>query len=105
MVFETYVYLFWFYQFYVITNKRIVHRRHFTFGGRHIDEVFLDATPVKEIVREASNPLFDLLDLEDVYVYFQRLERPEPFIFKKPEDPREIEALMEKAAVKKFDYD
>jgi len=80
-----------------------VHRRHFTFGGRHIDEVFLEATPVKEIVRDASNPVFDLLGLEDVYVYFQRLERPEPFIFIKPEDPRAIEVIMERAAVKKLD--
>ena len=103
IVFETYTYLFWFYQFYIITNKRIAHRRHFTFGGRHIDEVFLEATPVKEIIRDAQNPLFDMLQLEDVYIYFQRLERPDPFIFKKPEDAREIETIMEKAAVKKLD--
>mgnify|MGYP001583425100 FL=1 len=80
-----------------------MHRRHFTLGGRHNDEVFIDATPVREIIRMASNPIFDLLHLEDVYVYFQRLERPEPFIFKKPEEPREIENIMEKAAVKKLD--
>ncbi len=80
-----------------------MHRRHFTLGGRHIDEVFIDATPVREIVRVASNPLFDLLHLEDVYIHFQRLERPEPFVFVKPEAPREIEVIMEKAAVKKLD--
>ena len=105
LVYETYIFLFWYYQFYIITNKRIVHRRHFTLGGRHIDEVFLDATPIKEIIREASNPLFDLIHLEDVYIYFQRLERPEPFIFRKPEEPRVVENIMERAAVKKLDIE
>ena len=103
LVFATYVFLFWYYQFYIITNKRIVHRRHFTFGGRHMDEVFIDATPIREIVRVASNPFFDLLHLEDVYVHFQRLERPEPFIFQKPMEPRVVESIMEQAAVQKFD--
>lgn len=105
LVFTTYVFLFWYYQFYIITNKRIVHRRHFTLGGRHMDEVFIDATPIREIVRMAPNPFFDLLHLEDVYVHFQRLERPDPFIFKTPMEPRVVERIMERAAVNKFDVE
>lgn len=70
-----------------------------------MDEVFIDATPIREIVRMASNPFYDLLHLEDVYVHFQRLERPDPFIFKTPMEPRVVERVMERAAVQKFDIE
>lgn len=96
-----YSFLQWYYQFYIITTKRIAHIHYFRFGGFHLDEVFHRQTSPSEIHKNPENFLFDFLGIEDVYVYFKRLERPEPFIFKVPQDADVIEELLESYTLQK----
>lgn len=97
----TYSFLQWFYQFYIITTKRMAHIHYFRFGGFHLDEVFHRQTNPSEIDKSPENFLFDFLGIEDVYVYFKRLERPEPFVFKVPQDADVIEELLESYTLQK----
>lgn len=94
-IWGTFVFMYWYYQFYIITNKCILHIHFFRIGGYHSDEVFLDVSPEREIDRKPPNIFYDLLGIEDVYVYFHRFERPEPFIFKTPSNAQQIETLLE----------
>ncbi|MBI2622237.1 hypothetical protein HYW66_01210 [Candidatus Microgenomates bacterium] len=100
LVHTVFSFFFWYYQFYIITNKCLIHVHFFRVGGYHFDEVFLEKTPMREIDTNPPNIFFDLLNLDDVYVYFQRLERPEPFIFKTPSDAQAIEDLLEDLTAK-----
>lgn len=92
---EIYAFMYWYYQFYIITSKRILHIHFFRIGGYHSDEVFLEISPEREIDRRPPNVFYDLLGIENVFVYFHRAERPEPFIFQLPSNAEEIEALLE----------
>lgn len=93
--FGIFSYLYWYYQFYVITDKCILHRHFFRLGGHHSEEVFLDTSPEREIKRSASNFVYSLLDVEDVQVSFQRPGLGD-FIFEAPENPQQIEDILEK---------
>lgn len=94
----TFVFMFWYYQFYIITTRCIMHRHFFRLGGYYSEEVFLETSPEREIIREASNYLFGLLDIEDVIVYFQR-PGLENFTFKMPENPQKIEDSLEQVCL------
>ncbi len=98
----THIYLFWYYQFYIITSKRLVHVHFFRIGGFHLDEVFHEQTSPLEIDRNPQNFILDFLGIEDIYVYFHRYERPEPFIFKMPQDVNIIEDILEGYMIKKI---
>lgn len=102
-IFTLYTFLSWFYQFYIITDKRLISVHYFRVGGFHLDEVFHTKTNPLEIDRHPQNFLLDLLGIEDLYVYFQRFERPEPFIFKAPENHIKIGELLENHSLKKED--
>lgn len=95
--FGIFSYLYWYYQFYVITNKYIIYRHYFTLGGHHSEEVFLETSPEREIQRGASNIIYGLLDVENVVVSFQRPGLGE-FVFIAPENPQEIEDTLEQTA-------
>lgn len=94
LIFETFIFMRWYYQFYIITNRCIMHIHFFRLGGYHIDEVFLERIKEQEIDRKAPNLLLDLFDIEDVYVYFPHLEREAPFIFNMPSNPKKIEDIL-----------
>lgn len=93
--FGIFSYLYWYYQFYIITNKYIVYRHFFRIGGHHTEEVNLETSPEREIQRSTSNFIFSLLDIEDVVVSFQRPGLGE-FEFTAPENPQAIEDTLEK---------
>lgn len=95
LVLSTYIFLHWFYMFYIITNKRLMHVHFFRIGGFHLDEVLHERTDPLEIDREPKNFFLDFLGIEDIYVYFHRFERPEPFLFETPENSNRIEELLE----------
>lgn len=85
----------WFYQFYIITSKRLIHIHFFRIGGFHLDEVFYLRTRPTEVERSPRNFLLDFLGIEDVFVHFKNLERTIPFIFEMPVDSEQIEKLLE----------
>lgn len=94
------IFMNWFYQFYIITNKRLIHIHYFRIGGFHLDEVFYLHTKPTEIERHPQNFLFDFLGVEDVFVFFKNLERTVPFIFQAQPDSASIEKLLEEHLLK-----
>ncbi len=98
LVFTFFSFMYWFYQFYIITNRAIIHRFFFRFGGSHSEEVFLEASPEREILLESESPIFSLLGIEDVKVFFQRPGLGE-FVFKIPENPEGIENALEEISL------
>ena len=93
--FAVYAFMRWFYQFYIITSKRLIHIHYFRIGGFHLDEVFYLQTKPTEVECHPRNFLLDFLGIEDVFVYFKNLERTVPFTFNMPPDSGKIEKLLE----------
>ncbi len=93
--FAVFIFMRQFYQFYIITSKRLIHIHYFRIGGFHLDEVFYLRTRPTEVERHPKNFLLDFLGIEDVLVYFKNLERTVPFIFETPADSDKIEKLLE----------
>lgn len=91
-------FMYWYYQFYIITNKCVFHRHFFRLGGYYSEEVFLETSPEREIVRQSPNPIFGFLELDDIYVYFQR-PGLEIFVFRLPRDAQRIEDALETVTI------
>ena len=92
---EIYAFLSWYYQFYMITNKAIIHKRFFRIAGGYSEVVFLDQMHQQEIDRNPPNLLYDYLRIENVTVRFHKFERDEPFVFTTPENAQEIEDAIQ----------
>jgi|SRR3989344_3241157 len=95
LVIELYTFMNWYYQFYIITNKAIVHRQSFRIFGIFSESVYGENMHVQDIARNSPNIIYDLLKIQDVYVYFHKLEREEPFIFKTPQNAQAIDDLLQ----------
>lgn len=99
---SSYLFAYWYFQFYIVTNQRLMHIHFFRFGGFHMDEVAYADIPKAEVECRPSNPLYDLLNVEDVYVYFRRTDRPEPFVFNVPADAEAVENLLEEIVTRRW---
>ena len=51
-----------------------------------------------KISRVASNLLYDILNVEDIYIEFRREDRQEPFIIRTPDHPEEFEEILDEIA-------
>lgn len=100
LVLAIYLYLNWYYHFYVITNKAIIDRYSFRIAGPYSEVIFGEQLHVQEIIRKPLNIFYDFLKINDVYVYFHKLEKEEPFIFSSPQDSQRIEDLIEDLSAK-----
>lgn len=94
-VIEIFSFMTWYYQFYVITNKAIIHRYCFRIGGPYSEVVYHDKMHIQDVTRNSSNVIYDFLKIQDIYVYFHEIERKESFIFKTPSDAQAIEDLLD----------
>ena len=92
---EMYHFLLWYYELYTVTNKAIIHRHFFRIIGEYSETVYGDKMHVQDVARVATNAFYDYLKIQDVYVYFHKLERERPFIFKTPENAQEIDDLIQ----------
>ena len=95
LITETFTFLSWYFEFYVITNKQIVHRYSFRIFGSYTESVYGEKMHIQEIERRSSNLIYDFLKIQDVYVYFHKLERENPFIFKTPEDAQVVDDVLQ----------
>lgn len=100
LVSEIYIFLNWYYHFYVITNKALIERFSFRIAGPYSEVVFGEKLHVQEIIRKPLNIFYDFLRIQDVYIYFHKLEKEEPFIFRSPQDSQQIEDLIEDLSAK-----
>lgn len=94
-VIEIYSFMTWYYHFYIITNKAIVHRHSFRIGGPYSEIVYGDKMHIQDITRSSSNVIYDFLKIQDIYVYFHEIERKEPFILQTPSDAQAIEDILD----------
>lgn len=95
LVIALYLFLSWYYHFYVITTKALIDRYSFRLGGPYSEVVFGDKMHVQEIVRKPRNIFYDFLKIYDVSIYFHKLEKEEPFIFRNPENSQQIEDIID----------
>ncbi len=98
VVFGMFTSMNWFYQFYVVTNKRILHIHFFKTQGEHFEEVFVAAGIEIKISRVGSNLIYNILNVEDIYIEFRREDRQEPFIIRTPNRPEEFEEILDEIA-------
>lgn len=54
---------------------------------------------VQDVTRKATNTIYDYFKIQDVYVYFHKLERERPFIFKTPENAQQIDDLIQSLVI------
>lgn len=99
LLIELYAFLSWYYQFYIVTNKAIIHKRFFRIAGFYSEVIFLEQMHQQEIDRSPSNLLYDYLRIENVTVRFHKLQREDPFMFKNPENAQEIEDAIQNITV------
>jgi len=97
-VFAMFISVNWFYQFYVVTNKRILHIHFFETQREHFEEVFVAAEIEIKISRVANNFIYNILNVEDIYIEFRREYRQEPFIIRIPNRPKEFEEILDEIA-------
>jgi|SRR3989344_6479246 len=95
LVLVIFLFLSWYYHFYIITSKAIIDRYSFRIMGPYSEVVFGDKMHVQEIIRRPTNMIYDFLKVHDVYVYFHKLEKEEPFIFLSPQNSQQIEDTIE----------
>ncbi|HEY4033761.1 MAG TPA: hypothetical protein VGL94_07355 [Ktedonobacteraceae bacterium] len=88
--------MYWFYQFYVITNKRIQHFHFFQVQGKLSVEMFFTANTKIKVSRAATNLIYSILNVEDIAIEFRHDIHKEPFIIRAPNYPREIEEILDK---------
>ena len=88
-------FLAWYYQLYIVTNRAIIHRLFFRIVGEYSETVYGDKMHVQNVDRKATNTIYDYLRIQDVYVYFHKLEREEPFVFKTPENAQKVDDLIQ----------
>lgn len=100
LLLEVFNFMTWYYQFYIVTNRALLHRHFFTIGGFYSEVVFLDEVHQQEIIRQPPNFIYDFLKVQDVYVYFHKLEREEPFIFQTPSNAQVIEDVLQDLTIK-----
>ncbi len=93
--FGAYIFMRWYYQFYIITNKRLMHIHFFRLMGFYEEEIFFEKVTTERIDRNTDNILYDLLGIEDVYVYMLTIESVEPFIFRSPQNAQVIESILD----------
>jgi hypothetical protein len=98
-VFNMFTFANWFFEFYIITDKRILHIHFFKSQGEHFEEIFIAAGIEIKISRTANNLLYNILNVEDVNIEFRREYRQKQFIIQKPARPKEIEDILDTIAI------
>jgi hypothetical protein len=87
----------WYFNLYVVTNRKIIEVSYKPLASRVTNEVLLDQVKCTEIDTKVGGMLNELLDIGDVIVTFDRPTHQEEFIFNDVEDPKAIEVHLENA--------
>ncbi len=90
----TYTCMKWYFTFYIVTTKRIIICQFFKVIGTYYQELLLYRRAEQETKRVTANILYDLLDIEDIYITVHTEDIPEPFVFKTPQHPGQIEMAL-----------
>ena len=69
-------------------------------AGFYSESVMLNQMHQQRMERDSPNLIYDFLKIQDLYVYFHKLEREEPFVFKTPDDAQVLEDLLQGLIIK-----
>lgn len=69
-------------------------------AGFYSESVMLNQMHEQRMERDSPNLIYDFLKIQDLYIFFHKLEREEPFIFKTPEDAQLLEDLLQELIIK-----
>lgn len=96
----TYTVLNWYYEFYIITSRRLIKTHLFRTVGTYYDEIFHESDTETEVSYISRNWLYDMLNIEDVSIQFRNLARVAPFVFDTPTHPKKIERILEEISLR-----
>lgn len=87
----------WYFNFYVITSKKIIEVSYKPLTSRHTNEILLDQVKCTEIDTRVDGIIHELLDIGDVIITFDRPTRQEEFVLTDMSNPKKIESNLENA--------
>ena len=87
----------WYFNFYVITSKKIVEVSYRPVTSRHTNEILIDQVKCTEIDTRVDGIIHELLDIGDVIITFDRPTHQEEFVLADMSDPKKIESNLENA--------
>lgn len=87
----------WYFNFYVITSKKIIEVSYKPLTSRHTNEILLDQVKCTEIDTRVDGIMHELLDIGDVIITFDRPTHQEEFVLADMSDPKKIESNLENA--------
>jgi hypothetical protein len=93
-ILSTVVVMDWYYNFYIITNQRLIIEHFFSLGGPLHQEAFVHDGILNVDIKE-KNILYDLFHVQDVRVDFASTKHRDPFVFRAPRDAGTMIKILE----------
>src|SRR3990167_3005029 len=90
----------WYFNFYVVTNRKILEIRYAPLVSKQINKVLLDQVRCTEIDSKTDGLLNEMLDVGDITMTFDRPTHREEFVFTSVKDPKEVERYLESTLVR-----
>lgn len=85
----------WYFNLYIVTNRKILEVSYKPLASREVNEVLLDQVRCTEIDTKIEGLVNEVLDVGDIIVTFDRPTHQEEFVFTKIGNPRSIEYDLE----------
>lgn len=88
------IYLDWYYQLYVITNRKIIEIGSAPLVSHHINDVLLDQVRITEVDIVTKGFIHQLIDMGDVVIDFDRISYIDKLVFTDIQDPDTIGHIL-----------
>ncbi len=85
----------WYFNLYIVTNRKILELSYKPLASRKVNEVLLDQVRCTEIDTKIEGLINEVLDVGDVIVTFDRPTHQEEFVFTRIANPRSVENCLE----------
>ncbi|OGH15970.1 MAG: hypothetical protein A3C30_04000 [Candidatus Levybacteria bacterium RIFCSPHIGHO2_02_FULL_40_18] len=84
----------WYFNLYIVTNRKITEVAYRPLSARHVNEVLLDQVRCTEIDTRIEGIINELLDVGDVIITFDRPTHQVEFVFTSIPNPKKIESHL-----------
>ncbi len=89
----------WYFNFYIVTSRKILEIKYAPLFSREINKVLLDQVRCTEIDARVDGFINEFLDIGDITMTFDRPTHQEEFVIKDVKDPKEVERYLETTLV------